>query len=64
MLDMGAVRFGLAATDAGEWAALTDGAPLTAGGPVRPFGLNSWGKDVQCFERRCHPVAVNCLTGI
>ncbi len=50
LLDTGAVRFGLTATDAGEWAALTDGAPLAAGGPVRQFGLNSWGKDVQCFE--------------
>lgn len=50
LLDTGAVRFGLAATDAAEWAALTDGAPLAAGGPVRQFSLNSWGKDVRCFE--------------
>ncbi len=50
LLDTGATRFGLAATDAGGWAALTDGAPLAAGNGVRQFSLNSWGKAVQCFE--------------
>lgn len=50
LLDTGAVRFGLAATDAGEWAELTGGAPLAADGKVRQFGLQSWGKQVQCYE--------------
>ncbi|WBR99888.1 hypothetical protein OU994_16305 [Pseudoduganella sp. SL102] len=50
LLDTGAARFGLAATDAGEWAELTGGAPLAAGGNVRQFGLESWGNQVQCFE--------------
>jgi hypothetical protein len=50
LLDTGAVRFGLAATNAQEWAVLTGGAPLAAGGRVRQFSLHSWGKEVQCFE--------------
>ncbi|QBE64580.1 hypothetical protein [Pseudoduganella lutea] len=59
LLDTGSVRFGLAATNAGEWAALTGGAPLAAGGAVRQFSLNSWGKQVQCFETPVtHRIAV------
>ncbi|HEX7986595.1 MAG TPA: hypothetical protein VF616_23980 [Duganella sp.] len=50
LLDTGAARFGLAATDAGEWAALTGGAPLAASDKVRQYSLDSWGKQVQCFE--------------
>jgi hypothetical protein len=50
LLDTGAVRFGLAATNAEEWAALSGKAPLAATGKVRQYSLNSWGKQVQCFE--------------
>lgn len=58
LLDTGAVRFGVGATNAGEWAALTGGAPLAAGGKVRQYSLDSWGKQVQCFET---PVANRLL---
>lgn len=50
LLDTGAVRFGLAATSADEWPAISGNAPLAAGGKVRAFTLHSWGKEVRCFE--------------
>jgi hypothetical protein len=50
LLDTGAARFGLAATDAGEWAALTGGVPLAESPAVKQYSLDSWGKQVQCFE--------------
>ena len=50
LLDTGATRFGLAATDAGEWAELSGGAPLAASATVRTFALESWGRTVQCYE--------------
>lgn len=60
LLDTGAARFGLAATNAGEWAVLSGNAPLVAGGQVRQFSVPSWGKQVQCFET---PVKRSLLVG-
>ena len=51
LLDTGAVRFGLAATNAMEWHNLSDGAALAAGAGVQQYRLESWGRDVQCFEK-------------
>lgn len=50
LLDTGAARFGLAATSGDEWAALTGGAALAASDKVKQYSLESWGKQVQCFE--------------
>ena len=50
LLDTGATRFGLAATEAEEWAALTGNAPLQASDKVRKYSVKSWGRDVDCYE--------------
>jgi hypothetical protein len=50
LLDTGSVRFGLAATGLDEWNALSGGMPLEEGPRVKKFSVNSWGRQIQCYE--------------
>lgn len=50
LLDTGAARFDLGATSAEEWRAMTGGLPLSASATVMEFKVNSWGKQVSCYE--------------
>lgn len=50
LLDTGSARFGLSAIDAAEWHAITGGLPLAASTTVTEFQVNSWGKQVSCYE--------------
>lgn len=50
LLDTGATRFGLSATNADQWRAMTDDLPLVASADVAEFKVNSWGTQVSCYE--------------
>ena len=50
LLDTGSARFGLAATSRQEWNELTGGMPLEEGPTVKKFSVQSWGRQVPCYE--------------
>ncbi|MGV7210318.1 hypothetical protein ACLB1G_20985 [Oxalobacteraceae bacterium A2-2] len=50
MLDTGAARFGVSALDAQGWSRLTGGLPAAEGPGVATFQVNSWGKQIPCYE--------------
>jgi hypothetical protein len=50
MLDTGAASFGLSALTEADWSELTGGVPLRASATVRSYTVNSWGRQIQCFD--------------
>jgi hypothetical protein len=50
MLDTGSARFGLVATSAGAWSDLAGGLPLAEGPKVRTMSVQSWGRQLPCYE--------------
>jgi hypothetical protein len=53
MLDTGAASFGLSPLSASAWADLVD-LPPVAGPGVTEYKVNSWGKQISCFETSRH----------
>jgi hypothetical protein len=50
LLDTGSARFGLVATSLQEWNELSGDMPLDEGPRVKKFSVQSWGRQVPCYE--------------
>ncbi|OFA04842.1 hypothetical protein [Duganella sp. HH101] len=50
MLDTGAASFGISAMSEAAWSELTGGIPLQGSATVSVYKVNSWGKQIPCYE--------------
>ncbi|MFC0168620.1 hypothetical protein ACFFKC_11060 [Pseudoduganella danionis] len=50
LFDTGAASFGLSALTENDWRMMTDNVPLRASATVRAYSVNSWGKQIPCFD--------------
>jgi hypothetical protein len=50
LFDTGAASFGLSALAADDWRILTGNVPLRASETVHAYSVNSWGKQIPCYD--------------
>jgi hypothetical protein len=50
LFDTGAASFGLSALTENDWRTMTGNVPLRATATVRAYSVNSWGKQIQCYD--------------
>jgi hypothetical protein len=50
LFDTGAASFGLSALTENDWRIMTGNVPLRATATVRAYSVNSWGKQIPCYD--------------
>lgn len=50
LFDTGAASFGLSALTENDWRAMTGNVPLRATATVRAYSVNSWGRQIPCYD--------------
>jgi hypothetical protein len=50
LFDTGAASFGLSALTENDWRTMTGNVPLRASATVRAYSVNSWGKQIPCYD--------------
>lgn len=63
LFDTGAASFGLSALTEDDWRGLTGNEPLRASATVRTYSVNSWGKQIPCYDTTL-PGSIRVVQGL